>query len=285
MDRASISLIVPPPAPLRASVAFLWYWEGTPPRHAKETVIAGAGTGLVINLLDDRIRTYHGEGYTREQCLRGIAASGPSTRTFAIDAFQPKVMGASFRPGAAHTLLGLPLSELRDQHVALEDLWGTHARFLHEQLVSAPDPQARLRLLSRALLARLAPDRRPLAEILIALECFRSASDPASLRIADVARSVGMSHRRFIDVFADHVGLTPKLYLRLRRFEALRAAVWESPSVDSLSWAELAHDHGYSDQSHLIREFREFSGMTPLEYVARPGSGHNHSAVLPDDGA
>jgi len=283
MDRAHTFLRVPPPAPLEPWIDFIWYWEGTPPAHRKESVIAGAGTGLILNLCEDRVRTYHGPGYASERSLRGIAASGPCTQHFAIDAHQPEIMGASFRPGGARALLGVPVSELRDLHVALEDLLGAQAACIHERVVEAGTPMLRIRELGRALLALARPHGAASPAILHALELF--GAHPIGLRVANVARDLGMSHRRFIQLFADAAGVSPKLYLRLQRFERLRAALWADGRAGAASWADLAQDHGYSDQSHLIRDFREFAGLTPVAYLARRGAGENHNVVLDDAGA
>ena len=94
--------------------------------------------------------------------------------------------------------------------------------------------------------------------------------------MSDLARHSGLSLKRLIRVFAAEVGLTPKLYLRIARFERLLADVYDRPSVD---WSGLAATHGYFDQSHLIRDFRDFAGMTPTAYLARRGSAGHHAQV------
>jgi len=95
------------------------------------------------------------------------------------------------------------------------------------------------------------------------------------VRVRDVARRVGLSQRRFIQVFAAAVGLTPKLYGRVRRFQRARASVRDTPAPD---WARVAAECGYFDQSHLIRDFRAFAGLTPEEYLRRRSEHvlHNH---------
>jgi AraC-like DNA-binding protein len=85
------------------------------------------------------------------------------------------------------------------------------------------------------------------------------------VRVAEVAGSVGLSRRRFIEVFETEVGLTPKLYARLQRFHRVkqRLAALGGPKC----WATLALEHGYFDQSHLIRDFVGFSGISPTSYL------------------
>jgi AraC-like DNA-binding protein len=81
--------------------------------------------------------------------------------------------------------------------------------------------------------------------------------------VHDVVKQSGYSHRRFIELFARAVGLTPKVYARVRRFQR---ALHRAHGPDRESWVELAAAEGYSDQSHFNREFRESAGLTPTEY-------------------
>ena len=91
-----------------------------------------------------------------------------------------------------------------------------------------------------------------------------------------MAAESGLSRRRFIEVFAEEVGFTPKLYLRLQRFKRVLSHVYGATRVD---WSEVAYLHGYADQPHFNREFREFSGLTPSQYLARPGQGPGHAVL------
>jgi AraC-like DNA-binding protein len=81
--------------------------------------------------------------------------------------------------------------------------------------------------------------------------------------VHDVVRESGYSHRRFIELFVHAVGLTPKVYSRVRRFQR---ALLQARVPASESWAGVAAAAGYSDQSHFNREFRECVGITPTQY-------------------
>ena len=84
------------------------------------------------------------------------------------------------------------------------------------------------------------------------------------MKVRDLARRVGLSQRRFIQLFTAEVGLTPKLYCRVRRFQRARELVRTTKEPD---WAAVAVACGFFDQSHLIRDFREFTGLSPAAYV------------------
>ena len=94
-----------------------------------------------------------------------------------------------------------------------------------------------------------------------------------SASVAALANECRLSQRRFIEIFRDQVGLTPKSYGRLRRFRHSLFAIANSQRVD---WADLAVACGYSDQSHLIHEFRAFAGLTPSAYLRNRTAHINH---------
>jgi len=96
------------------------------------------------------------------------------------------------------------------------------------------------------------------------------------LPVAAVASQVAMSPKRLIQSFRAEVGLTPKLYCRVRRFESMLRAVERSTDVN---WALVGCQYGYYDQAHLTHEFRSLSGYTPSEYLALRGPYARHVPI------
>ncbi len=263
-----------PPAPLDRFIENFWYWEGEPLPHRKELIMASAVVGLLVKLDEDELRHYDGERFDVLHRSRGIALSGPSTSHFAIDAVQTKIMGLQFRAGGAYPFFGPSARVLCNEHVALEDIWGVDAGRLHHQLVEAPSVDTKFRVLFDAMVARLCRPLQRHPAVALALARFNCAPDMA--RVGVVAAESGLSRRRFIEVFVEEVGFTPKLYLRLQRFKRVLQGVYGATHVD---WAEIAYLHGYADQPHFNREFREFSGLTPSQYLAQPGQGPGHAQL------
>jgi methylphosphotriester-DNA--protein-cysteine methyltransferase len=97
-----------------------------------------------------------------------------------------------------------------------------------------------------------------------ALEMF--GKNQAGPTVREAAKYLSLSQRRFIQVFKAEVGMTPKLFSRIQRFQQTRTFIQQNPSPN---WAALALDLGYYDQSHMIREFLEFSGLSPTDYLNR----------------
>ena len=204
--------------------------------------------------------------------------SGAYSRFFGIDPrLHGAMLGVHFRPGGAWALLGVPAGEFADAHVDLEAVWGRAARELRDRLCAAATPERRFRVMELALMSRLL--RRGLERhgaVLPALRAFEGGAD--GVRVRDVAGRVGLSQRRFIEVFRAEVGMTPKLYCRVRRFQRALAA---AQSASRPEWARVAAACGYYDQSHLVHDFREFCGFGPAECVRqfRVPAKQNHVPV------
>jgi AraC-like DNA-binding protein len=261
-----------PGPPLGLFVEKLWSFQGYLPSHALERILPDGAPELVVNLSEDRSRIYDREDTTRVQSLPGSLVSGPRTRYAVIDtAEQVSTVGVHFRPGGAYPFFGLPASELENRHVALEDLWGGFAREVRERLLAAGTVDARLGVLERALAVRLwrPPEFHP--AVAFARGEFRRV--PAARTIGDVTRRIALSPRRFIEVFRAQVGVTPKRFCRVKRFQR---AVQTIASGRGVEWVQVALDCGYFDQAHFIHDFREFAGLTPAAYAGMRVRHPNH---------
>jgi AraC-like DNA-binding protein len=239
------------------------FWDCTDaPSHPRERILPSGTIELVVNLREDEVRIYDPEQPARYRRFPGIVVSGTYVGAFVIDPSQhASMMGVHFRPGGAFPFFGAAVGELANSHVALEDLWGRSAVELRERLCSAATPQMRFQILEEALTTR----RRWISDhpaVSLALDIFGPAGIGDSVRAT--ANRVGLSQRRFIQVFTAQVGLTPKLFSRVLRFQKAREVVNQAPT---LNWCQLAVACGYYDQSHLIHDFREFSGLSPTEYL------------------
>jgi AraC-like DNA-binding protein len=266
-----------PIPPLDAFVERLWLLSDAP-AHFKERIAASGTIHLGINLHENEFRIY--DPAKPERCKRfsGAVVSGPHSGPFVIDPREiVSVIGVRFKPGGAFPFLGTPASELADAHVDLEALWGTSAIELRERLCVAKTPAERFNVLEKALLAHLF---RPLDRhyaVRFALDTFSRAD--SGLAIRDVARDAGLSQRRFIQLFAREVGMSPKLFCRVRRFRQ----VLETVRLTGLpNWAQAAVDCGYYDQAHLINDFRFFSNLSPTEFVRQRSECviQNHATVV-----
>lgn len=262
-----------PKPPLAAFVDCLWYFNGG--RTTRELALPTGTMELVINLRQDRIQLYSDIEDARGQRFGGAVVCGTHARYFVLDSSpQVSVVGVHFRPGGAAPFLGMPLSELTNRHVALENLWGPEVNLLRERLLAAGSPAALFAELERALLARLLAPPAYHPAVAFALRQFAAA--PTVARVEKVADATGYSAKRFIRLFTDGVGLTPKRYCRVLRLQAVVNHLARGGRVE---WARVAAASGYCDQSHLIRDFVAMTGLTPAQYQPIHADSPNHVAL------
>ena len=137
-----------------------------------------------------------------------------------------------------------------------------------ERLLEARNAKQRLDVFESLLAARLPKVHGLHPAVAHALERFETEAT-----IREVVAESGYSHRRFIELFRRAVGLSPKLYCRVRRFQRALGVVAANRGT---SWVDLALAAGYSDQPHFNREFLEFAGISPGRYreIAPSWSSH-----------
>lgn len=249
--------IAPPPL-LAGFVERFWYSSGAPARQ-KVRVLPSGTVELVFNLGEDELGFHDEKRPGNCDSFSGAIFSGARGGPLIVDT-RARVMGVHFKPGGAFCFLGIPATEIADTHVDLESLWGRSAQDAREQLCGSAAPAKCFRVLERALVARLKNSAEEHRAVRAALEVFQR--DAGDVKIRDLAAHLGLSQRRFIQVFSHQVGVTPKVFARVRRFQRALDRARSSVAPD---WADIAAAGGYFDQSHLIHDFQRLCGLSPTE--------------------
>jgi AraC-like DNA-binding protein len=282
-DRLFFQSYTPSP-PLDHFIENFWCYQGYSSPHLKERILQDATFKTVFNLQQDKFRIYDPWQPIRYRQYSGAIVSRPSSIPFVTDSSEEAcVLGVNFKIGGALPFLGYIASEAGACHVDLADVWGRQASELHDRLARESIPEARFRLLEGSLLRQLAHGKLHHPAVQVGVHVLGSAG-PAS-RTREVARQVGLSQRRFITVFKQEIGITPKLFSRVRRFQRALVLIRRSTAPN---WPALALECGYCDQSHMIRDFLAFSGYSPTEYLGRQQAfaeqglrtKHNHMPLV-----
>lgn len=165
-------------------------------------------------------------------------------------------------PMGARSLFGLPAVELTSNVIDLVELLGAAGRTLPERLAAAGDWPSRFRLLDEVLGGAARPGAGPPAEVAHAWrQLLTSPQRPA---VSDLAREVGWSRRHLTEVFHREVGLPPRQFIRVLRFERSAVVLARQPATPL---GELAQRLGYYDQAHLYREWRQLAGCSPAAWA------------------
>jgi AraC-like DNA-binding protein len=261
--------------PLSRFVDYLWYAEADESLSYQGSQFPTGGVYVLFNLgLPQGLR---GEG---EEVSWYQTSWVSGERVHPLHLVSPngaRLLGVHFHPGGAHPFFRLPLDELTEQVLSLDQFW-PEAESLRERLALEPSTCGRFQVLEAALLERLAEPRADGNLFVTAvLKTLQDRSPRASIRRA--AAEVGVSQRHLRRTFKEKVGLGPKALHRVLRFQSVIRAL---DAGTTHQWSALAVRAGYYDQAHLISDFRDFTGITPGQYLAQRSPDPNFA--MSDEG-
>ena len=267
-----------PALPLRGFIRMLWYARAPQVSHSRERILPTGNTQVILNLAREFLLDCP-EGQPERRSPPAAIIGARSIYEIVDTADMADLIGIVFEPGGFPAFASDAADRFSNRSVDLEDVWGLQVRSLRDRLREIPSPQARLKCFEAFLCHSFKPrlfKPRPIPHCAVAFALERFAHAPSIITVRDVARSTGWSERRFSQVFREEIGLTPKVWCRLRRFQ--RAVHQLHTGVD-VPWSELALNCGFYDQSHFANEFRAFSGVDITTYSARKTQWANHIAV------
>ncbi len=267
-----------PAAPLNRYIRSLWYARAGTVPHQRERILPTGRTQVILNLARDFLLDCP-ENRLDRRMPHSLVIGARSVYEIVDTSDMADLIGIVFAPGGFAPFASDAAHLFSNQSVALENVWGSHAQHLRDRLLEVVTPQGRLLCLERFLLDRFSPqfDHPTSAhsgKVTFALRSFQG--EPHIATVAETARHIGWSERRFSQVFREEVGFAPKVWCRIQRFQR---AVQQLHSGVDVRWAELALDCGYYDQSHFANEFRAFSGVDVTTYSASRTRWANHIAA------
>jgi len=181
-------------------------------------------------------------------------------RTFQMQ-HEFRVLIIFFQPGALHRLLRLPMMELQNKICDAELFFGTEVRAVREQLALATSQSGMISAVEQFLVRKCR--QLPVSSSIdrIALHIM---ADPASFSLDTIARQACLGTKQFYRRFTERIGIGPKLFSRLSRFNQAYQYKIKHPGV---SWSSIAHEFQYTDYHHLEKEFKEFTSLTPGQWT------------------
>jgi AraC-like DNA-binding protein len=256
-----------PAPPLNRFIRSLWYTQAWETAHRRERILPTGSTQVILNLARDYILDCP-EGTRDRRTPPSLIVGARSIYEIVDTSDMADLIGIVFQPCGFPLFAADAADRFSNCSVALEDVWGLDARALRDRLREAPTPQSRLSCLERFLAGKFAtqiasPYRHAHAVIDFALGQF--TRDASIARVREVARSTGWSERRVSQVFREQVGLSPKVWCPVQRFQRAVRMLYAGGDVP---WTKLALDCGFYDQSHFANEFRAFSGIDATTYSA-----------------
>ena len=257
-----------PSPPLAGIIRSLWYARAPELSPARERVLPNGCTQFIITLAADHLTDCIPDGSAAAlKPIPPAIVTGPRLRYEVIhNRDLAELVGIIFRPGGLGPFLRHPVDTFFEQSIALDSLWQQNT--LRERLQECTSPTAKLRKMDSLLIESLngrAMQRRTVVQA--ALHSLRRES------VRDTAATLGVSERRLHQIFREDVGVSPKSWSRIHRFQRALRALHHGTE---LPWDHLALDCGYYDQAHFANDFHSFSGVNPSTYTALRGQWTNH---------
>jgi AraC-like DNA-binding protein len=265
----------PHPA-LTPFIRALWYVRDPHATHRHERVLPTGHAEIVISLARDYL-TDANHPTNPLQPSPAALFLGIYSRYQTIDAIDmSELIGISFHPGGTLPFIADDTCTFTNRETSLEDIWGRAASDLRNDLRDAPTEANKFAVLNSALLHRLGQNRQKARDPVIVFALTQLNESPDTITIASLSRQIGLSPRRLSQRFYEQVGVSPKLYCRIQRFQQ---AVQQMHRGVDIRWSELALACGYYDQSHFANDFRAFSGLSATAYSVSKRRWANHIPI------
>lgn len=251
-------------------VASMWFGAGKT-AYQRDRILPSGMSQLLINLGPPQYRIEPGPPEVRVPFV-DIWYSG--LHQGPIDTEAPHgnaLLGVAFTARGGFPWLGERMDGLSDRIIALADALGDGALALRERLLNTESLAARFRVVERWLLTRLRP--RTIVHPAVRWAVDQIAASGGRMPIEALATQTGFTRKHLGNLFQQQVGLSPKALARVHRFREALSILQKADG--HVPWVELAEACGFYDQSHLINEFRRFTGFSPVELARRdrPDSG------------
>ena len=267
-----------PAFPLSHFIENLIYYEGFTAPFNFERFLPDGNTEIIVDLTEHPQYIYDNETLREIQICRYAWVSGVRTKPITIPAGNgSRMLIVAFKKGRGHPFYRFPMSEISDTVAEADLAFGRKFFDLREQLLASSSIDRMFHLVERFLLQK-AGDAIHLDASASCVEYSVSSIThrPGLLCLRQLSEEIGYSQKHFIDLFQRQVGVTPKQYLKIMRFQK---AICALENQKRLHWSQIALESGYYDQAHFNHDFKLFSGFTPNEYMRRKSSTLNYIPI------
>lgn len=250
---------LPPPPALQPFIECFWLLRGkTQANHPPPEAVLPDGCMELIFHRGDPFSRILDESHEETQS-RGFVVGQMESPAFLRISKRVEVLGVRFHPGGAHLFFPEPLHEIGGRFTAVDEVWGVRGKELQQQVLEAKSAQEAVRALAQALTQQLLRSGREPHRI---QKLSRLVVDAhGAIPVRGLASRAGISERQLEREFGQYLGLTPKRFARILRFQHVFRAMERSKN-----WVDIALGCGYYDQAHLIRDFRQFAGESPSSF-------------------
>jgi AraC-like DNA-binding protein len=264
-----------PAFPLNKFIEHLIYYDEPGISHNLDRFLPDGNTEIIIDLSENPQYIYDNETLKKIQICRYAWVSGVRTQPITIPSGKgSRMLIVAFKKGKAFPFYSFPMSELTNTVADADLIFGRGVHDLREQLLAAKSIDRIFRLVEAFLLHQACDAiHEDISTNCIDYALSSIVNQPTIRWLHQLNEQIGYSQKHFIGLFRDQVGVTPKQYLKIMRFQKAIRAVENN---EFIRWSQIALESGYYDQAHFINDFKLFSGFTPKEYLRRKTSLLNY---------
>ena len=232
------------------------------PNHSIERVIPTGHIFLIFELDGFTRNTFDNESLQPIQAFTKVWISGMHRNYISISAHQQSEMFViQFKAHGAYPFFHFPIHQLNEKVTAAETILGADILNLRIQLLAKSTSAAKFEEAENWLLTRFQSTKVPPTNLTKTLSALQQA--PAN-HFSKIIADYPNTPKHLISQFKKYVGLTPKYYQRILRFNEILQKIHLK---ENIAWSQIAYSCGYADQSHFIKEFKHFSGFNPAEFI------------------
>jgi AraC-like DNA-binding protein len=252
-----------PRVPLSQFIEVFIYFERVEHAHTVDRFLPNGDTEILIDFHDAPQFVYDNSTLKEIQACHHVWTSGVRTEPITIPSGNgAAMMVLSFKKGMAAPFFPFPMEEISNCVVDADLVWGPDFGDLRELLLDTKDVDRRFELVEDFLLTKFRSKLN--LNPCVAFAVGEMIERPDRLSIARMNEKIGYSQKHFTEMFRKQVGVTPKSYLKIMRFQK---AIRSIDAADDIDWGDIALTCGFYDQAHFIHDFKHFSGFTPEQYA------------------
>lgn len=247
------------------------FYEGYSAQHLVDKLLPDGSINLLMDMCNKSSKLYHDLELKKSTAFTGSFVSGQHKGFILIEANHSSMMVTRFKLGGAYPFFDFPISKLNDTVTQLEPIWGKKIEVVRKSIIKEKEINKKFELVEDFYLSQLSKNFKRDESFEKVL--YHLSEKPQQSSIKELAALMQVSQKHLITLFDKRVGLKPKYLARIYRFQK---AIIKLEHQDKIDWIDVAHECGYYDQSHFIRDFLEFSGINPSDYPHLKGEYMNY---------
>jgi len=233
------------------------------PDHSIERVVPTGHLFIIFELDGIERNTFDNKTLSPNGKFNNAWISGMHKNFISISAHEnSEMLVVQFKPYGAYPFINITIDQLNNKVVDANTLLGNEIIDLRNEIMAIEDVNMKFLLVQNWLLSRYNQSKTPRQEL---VQIINDLNGHPVTNHKDVIKNYSRTQKHLIQQFKKYVGLTPKVYHRIVRFNNILNQIRNKEKLD---WAKVAYDTGYADQAHFIKEFKEFSGFNPKEFIS-----------------